>query len=149
MKWKEGHQNVRNNLSDFLVHSLSEEEFLILTTQEGWQNNKNPTERVQNSKLLLSLINCNRQLAGKKVEDLYNDTTVNRVWGIRVWLWLSSCTSFRLNPANILGAKCQHMLGLRNAHHSIRGELSFTLTVLKLNESVLVPLTGCKSLCHH
>lgn len=86
---------------------------------------------------------------GKKVEDLYDDTEVNRVWANTVCLCLSSCTSFRLILANILDAKCQHVLGLRNAHHSIHGELSFTLTVLKLNESFLFSLIGPKSLSHH
>lgn len=77
-----------NNLSDFLVHSMSEEEFLILTIQEGWQNNKNLPERVQNSKWLLSLINCNCYLTGEKIEDLYVYTVINSVR-----LCLSSCTS--------------------------------------------------------
>lgn len=36
--------------------------------QEESQDNKNPTQRVQNSNLLLSPISSNCQLAGKKIE---------------------------------------------------------------------------------
>ena len=50
---------------------------------EESQDNRNLTQRVQNSKLLLSIINYNSQLSEKKVGDLHDHTTDNRVKGTK------------------------------------------------------------------
>lgn len=93
------------------------EVFLIFITYEKSEDNENLTQRVQNSKLLLSIINYNSQFA-EKVYMITQQKPGKYI--IKILLVLPfPCTSFILIFASVMDTQYLHFPGLRNEDHCI------------------------------
>lgn len=99
------------------------EVFLIFITYEKSEDNENLTQRVQNSKLLLSIINYNSQFAEKKKGGgIYMITQQKTEVNVSLkfsWCCLFPCTSFTLIFASVMDTQYLHFPGLRNEDHCI------------------------------